>query len=350
MQPKASDVPADAGELVKQYRDLIRRLVIKRGVPAQDADDATQFILTRMIERNVLGMYDPSKGTFRNFVCAQASVYANGQRDKVLRKATRELLIADSPVDGEDGGTSWADTFGGLAACDDYSYIDAEEWVTRMRAHLASIPPRSLDDACDLVAVFDELLREIHVHGQYSRDELCARFSIGATTAAAWITRLREIMAGAGDGLPSVPVQHEVGGVVLTLADIRSAIKILREARGIMVRQPLAKAGHPLGSAPDVRWYHPFSKAERKAYPDAVEVDPQTHQAPADHVKRAVIHGLERMLGIALADEPAPVEAAPEPEATPVDEFEATMWRYIKDAQEMDRVLALARRAFAVSV
>jgi hypothetical protein len=86
-----------------------------------------------------------------------------------------------------------------------------------------------------------------------------------------------------------------IGGVNLGPADIQQAIDILEGAKGIMVRQPLQRADHPLGSAAP-GWYHPFAQKEIAVYPAELMLTPGTHSTPTAHVKTAVIHRLRRML------------------------------------------------------
>ena len=42
-------------------------------------------------------------------------------------------------------------------------------------------------------------------------------------------------------------------------------------------------------------------------------------------------------------------EPDPEP-LTPEEEFEAALWRHVRDVADLDRIKALAQRAYAVSV
>ena len=98
-----------------------------------------------------------------------------------------------------------------------------------------------------------------------------------------------------------------IGGVSLSAEQIAAAVKVLREAPGIMVAQPLAKAGHPLAGA-DKGWYHPFAKAEMKKFPGLVAA-PGRYAKPAGNVKAAVLHRLERI----LAESGAPGSGAPAP-------------------------------------
>jgi DNA-directed RNA polymerase specialized sigma24 family protein len=347
-------IPSDMGELAANYYDLILGMVRKAGIPDQDAPDSAQYILERLARTDVIGQFDPEHVTvhqgkavrtrFSTFLGAKVLLYCRGERGRLGRRASHELQILDAP--SADG-----DPLAGLlgSACDDYSRLDAAEFTARMRERLAAVPPRSSRDTCDLVALFDELVAEVAETGGYSYAGIQARFGISGTTAGAWLSRLRAVL-GSALGRPAVTV----GGVTLTHEQAAQAVKALREAPGPMVAQPLRKAGHPLAQA-EKGWYHPFAAEEIRKYP-SLAVEPGTHRKPAGHVKIAVIHRLERILaeaGQPVPEIPAPRSAPddePEKPVTPEEEFEARLWRYIRDAGEMDELKALARRAFAVSV
>ena len=76
-------------------------------------------------------------------------------------------------------------------------------------------------------------------------------------------------------------------------------------------------------------------------------------------MKTAVVHRLERILaesGVEAPEQPVPevpVPVTPEPDPEPVspeEEFEAALWRGIRDVADLERVKALAQRAYAVPV
>jgi len=258
-----------------------------------------------------------------------------GKRDTLARRASHEVLLHDDT--GQDP-SSWFETFGGGVVDEDIAgRLDDQEFLRRMREHLATVPRRSPKDSCDLVALFDELVYEVRETGEISPAAVGERFGIGGTTVIAWVSRLRGILGTAGRELPA-PESHVVGGVKLSPADIRSAIEILRSAKGIMVKQPLARAGHPLSQA-TAGWYHQFSREEIALYPE-IAIDPQTHRKPAGHVKIAVLHRLERMLGLGEAAAPALEDA--EPELTPRDLYEAKLWAAgLRDPGVLEEILAM---------
>jgi hypothetical protein len=353
-------VPASTEEMCETYYDYVLHLVRKQGIPAQDAPDVAHDILLRCIERDVLGMFDPEyaishhgkaiPANFRTFLSTQVLLYVRGKRDALNRYSQREPLMCDRTV---DGGSTWVELFGGASEWDDYSFLSAEEFVTRMRAYLASLPPRSARDRCDLVQLFDVLVEQGWTHGHIDYAQLQAHFRISPTSAYTWVGRLREALAQAPETSqisPSAPVTTwTIGGVVCVEADLREALEVLKsKAGGIMVKQPLEKAGCALAVA-EKGWYHQFSAEEREAFPE-LEIDPATHKKPAGHVRKAVVHRLERMLAeAATPDEVMEVlatEVPDEPDA-PEDLLEAELWRLGASAAVVDRIKNLAQLAYA---
>jgi hypothetical protein len=302
----ALTAPASAEELWRDYGAYMRRLIRRGGVPDQEADDVLGNIVARLIERDVLGMYEPGrtavyggreiKVTFKAFLSSIVMQYVKGQRDKLGRLTARELLIADRPQD--EAGTTWAELFG-WQWFDDYSHLDAQQFINRMRAYLAMVPP---SETVGLLELFDELVREVQDAGEMTVKAVREHFGIPAAEAKARIGELRSAIESA----PEAPLPSwDVHGVTLGPLEVHGAIRALEEAKGIMVAQPLQRAGHPLKDAPK-GWYHQFSDGELELYPE-LKIDPQTHKKPAGHVKLAVLHRLRRMLAEATANLGSPV-------------------------------------------
>lgn len=370
----AFTAPESDDELVRQYLSYVTGLVRKLGIPAQDVDDVAQHIMIAELQAGVRVMYNPQytvkhggqvkRVSFRSFLSHRVSLRVRGQRDAINRRNRREPLLCDNPVD--ESGTTWVELFGGSAHWDSYPDLDTAEFISRMRDYLATVPRISAEDSCDLVALFDELVRQVHETGEVTAEGVQERFGVPDVVADAWLARLRQTMAGVGDTELPRPEPCVIGGVTLSLADIRSAIEILRSSKGIMVRQPLDRAGHPLAKCAPPDWYHEFSLAERRQFPE-LEMDPQTHKKPAGHVKLAVIHRLERMLGIGMADAPpevtapgggvaqlverpsplwdpsageSPVPAAPS-EPSPRELLEARLWRLGATPEDVMDILVL---------
>ena len=73
--------------------------------------------------------------------------------------------------------------------------------------------------------------------------------------------------------------------------DVYAAAVILQDAPGVMVRQPLARAGNPLAAMD----YHAIAQLEMAAYP-GIALPAGTRNDPTPHVKTAVLHHLRRVL------------------------------------------------------
>lgn len=330
--------PLNTEDLYRNYSGYVKGLVCRLGIPPQEADDVAADIMARFYERDLIGMFDPDKeierngevipAKFRSFLSHHVSLYVRGKRDALARRSHREMLIADQPV--EDGGTSWLDVFG-AAQWDDYSAVSADDFIARTRDHLARVAPRNSRDNCHLIELFDEMVRQVRETGAVSYPLIQEKFSISSTSAYAWVSWLRDCLEQPDD--LTAPVSHVIGGVTLTGADVATAIQILKSAKGVMVKQPLARAGHKLAGA-DTGWYHEITTAETALYPSLARV-PGTHTKPKDHVKQSVLHYFERLLG---RSEPEPVAAEPE-EPSAWDLLESELFQSGLEVQAVDRIL-----------
>lgn len=292
--------PSGPEELYQMYHDDVLRLVRRQrrrsgqpAISAQDAEDVVSEIMTRLLERDVISMFDPDRvfsyggrevpARFRTFLKSVVEQYILGQRDKLDRHDRREVLVYDQPV--TEDGFSWAEAFG-PAAEDDHADLAEAEWLQQARAVLAREDgPASARGKRDMLALFDELAIQVGRDGAISRDLLCERFGIAPGTASAWLARMRKILRteAASSVKLMLPARCEV-----TVAQAREAAAVLRSATGQpMVRQPLAEAGSPLQHMD----YHAIAAAEREAYPE-LEILRDDH-----HGLSAVIHYLERVIG-----------------------------------------------------
>lgn len=299
--------PSGADELFRTYFGYILKIVATTpAIPAQDAEDVAMEIMTRLLERDVLGMFDPGMtfhhdgqeipARFRTFLTAQVQLYVRGQRDKIGRQRKRELLIVDSPLgDDEDSGGSWADMF--TSTEDDLSGIDAAEWIRQARGFLAIVPRRSDQDSCDLVRVFDELVGQVSRNGSVSAAEAALSLGVSPSVMGRWITWMRQNLRQQA----VLSRRVTIGGEVYTAAHARQAVAILRGVKGApFVRQPLARAGSPLATMD----YHRIARSEQATYPECRV--PALHQGKghfAPHVLTAVVHHIERVLDPVLPSE-----------------------------------------------
>lgn len=82
-----------------------------------------------------------------------------------------------------------------------------------------------------------------------------------------------------------------IHGLYFDREDVNAAVAILQDAPGVMVTQPLARAGNVLAAMD----YHAIAQLEMAAYP-GIALPAGTRNNPAPHVKTAVLHHLRRVL------------------------------------------------------
>lgn len=299
MRDDGALAPSGPDELFRTYFSYIRRIVAGTpAIPAQDAEDVAMEIMTRLVERDVLGMFDPGMrfayegkqipARFRTFLTAQVALYVKGQRDKLGRQRKHEMPVLDAPVPGSDG-LNLIDLFGG--AEDDTSSLDAAEWIRQARSFLATVPRRSGQDRCDLVRLFDALIGQVARDGTVSTLETARQLGVNPSVMARWMQWMRQNLRQQA----ALSARVQIGGDTYTLAHCRQASSILRAVMqspaAPHVKGPLQRAGNPLWRMD----YHKIAQYERATYPEC-RVPPgkgKGHYAP--HVISAVLHQLERV-------------------------------------------------------
>jgi len=306
--------PADYDELTRLYgaelRSLVRSQLGFRSKP-EDVDDAFQYILTQFLATDVIGQYEPghlsnytgSPASFKAFIKAKAVLYCRGSREKLNRDAARELKIADAPVG--DGTDRWIDQFGGAVAWDDYAGLSDEDAYERLRAILAARPAGP--GQVSLVDLLDGLADRVDGGRPIGPEAVRKEFGFSRAETASYMKRLRAELKEAARR-----DTYEVGGMVLSASQVRSAIDALAAYNGHHVFPAFKVANHPLQHAGKT-WYVKFAKEEIRAFPE-LKQPPGGHFAGGhgNAVKAALIHRLERMLGGPVEGLESSVPAGPD--------------------------------------
>jgi hypothetical protein len=350
--------PSDSGDFWERDGGFVFGLVRKLlgpNVGAQDAEDAAAEIFERLLVaendqgQNILAQYSAGYTsartgkpvTWRGFLSGKVALYVRGKRESISRRNGREILLCDAEMG--DGGERWVELFGG-EIWDDYPSLTDAEFTDRMRDYLATVPD-AWDGPGSLFAVFNEIIERIK-----SGEKATQVAGLSRKDTARALARIREVLAEVGTKPAPAPIS--VCGVVLSPAEARDALDRLRGASGNHVHRALA--GHRLMAEGEKGWYHEFSRAELKAFPECA-VDSREGKiggAGAGHVKEAVMHGLARMLAGVPEPASAPIAAKVQPELP--DElsreelFEAELWRITGlDADRIDAIIAAAQKVYA---
>ncbi len=188
-----SAAPSSYDELFRNYYTFVVALVGKHGISVDNREDVANEILLRFYERDFLNEFNPAltfevngrivKARFKSFLSAFVVNYVRSHRDRQNLRAKREPLN----LDAGDPNTTWDSEH----YEDDYSGLYEEELVLKIREHLKTVPRKSRQDQCDLVALFDAVVQQVRVNGKYSVKELQARFGVSPTAIHTWLGWMR---------------------------------------------------------------------------------------------------------------------------------------------------------------
>lgn len=200
-------VPANYSELHRVYYGYVVGLVGNLGIEDQSREDVASEILLRFIERDFLNVYDPTKtfthegrtytARFKPFLSGFVRIYVRGHRDRQRRRMHHELMINDQffgAMEDSNANHSWFDVVADMLTDDMLDVEDRmveEVMVRRLRAQLATVPRRNKRDRCDLVALFDAIMDQVHTNGQCSVKELQAAFDVTSTSIHSWLNWMR---------------------------------------------------------------------------------------------------------------------------------------------------------------
>lgn len=322
--------PADYGELYEEYGAEIRGLVrVKLGPVAQpgDIDDAMQYIFQQFMVNDVLAQYKPGyvsdytgrPVSFRAFIMAKVPLYCKGIRETLGRRRGRELQFLDQP----DTETSCAlDVIG--AVTDEYLSL-ADGDMDALRERLAGYVPGPGGES--VLPLFEALAERFEQGQSVSAAAVRRQFGKTRDEANAWFETLKGALRDVPE--PAVPVSpvtpeapaapgiavdggYLLGGLVLSAYEVRAAADALKQSNGNQVLRAFKDFGHRLAGSGKT-WYLAFAEQVMRAHPE-LRNPPMRHcDGHFGRVKRALIWGLEELVG----DEP---EVMPEPKPAPVAE------------------------------
>jgi len=187
-----SAAPESYEELFKNYYPFVVGLVGKQGISLDNREDVASEILLRFYERDFLNEFNPElsfevngrivKARFKSFLSAFVVNYVRSHRDRQNLRVKREPLIVDAPA------TTLIDID---HYEDDYSSLYEEELVVKIREYLRTVPRKSRQDQCDLLALFDAVVKQVRMNGKYSVKELQAQFGVSPTAIHTWLGWMR---------------------------------------------------------------------------------------------------------------------------------------------------------------
>jgi DNA-directed RNA polymerase specialized sigma24 family protein len=202
-----STAPESYDELFRNYYSFVVGLVGKQGISLDNREDVASEILLRFYERDFLNEFNPNlsfevngktvKARFKSFLSAFVVNYVRSHRDRQNLRIKREPLIMDAPLlSHNDMVNNTIESTVPLIQAkniyeDDYSDLYEEEMVARIRNYLKTVPRKSRQDQCDLLALFDTVVHQVRMNGKYSVKELQAKFGVSPTAIHTWLGWMR---------------------------------------------------------------------------------------------------------------------------------------------------------------
>lgn len=350
--------PADLGEVFLEFGADIKRVVWRQLGPSarpQDVEDGVSYIFQQFVKNRVIEQYKPDYRSGytgepvkpKAFLMAKVALYCRGLRENLARQR-REVLMVDAPA-GENGATPWIDLVAGTR--DEYPSLEDGECMEWLRAALeARQPEPGRPPVLPLFDALAERFRQGKPVCPAAVRVVGRRFKMSGEESDAWFAELKEVLReAAGEQRMRVPdlspppeedapepevfeteefelepdpdAVFELGGMMLTEAEVRAAIDAQKSAPGNRVLPAWQDARHKLAGAGKT-WYLAFAKQVMKDHP-ALRTPKGGHYEGGHfgRVKAALIFGMERMLDAAP---PAAAPACPEPAP------DAAVWRELE--------------------
>jgi hypothetical protein len=380
--------------LFLEYGDEIRRIVWRHLGPAarrEDVDDGLQYIFQQFVKNDAMAQYESGRISdytgqpvrFKAFIMAKVPLYCRGLRETLTRRNGRELLVLDNAAGAhEEGGAQSTRVVDYLGTSDEYPSLAGSDAMDWLREELAARDPGP--SGLPVLPLFDALAERSADGKSVSAAAVRRQFGMSAEEAEAWFAELKDTLREVTSHRPVeapapapvvpdfVPMTAcepetaawfeelramasggvELGGLLLSLDEVRAAATALKNSRGNRVLPAFKDAGHRLAGAGKT-WYLGFAEAVMQQYPH-LRVPPRRHaEGHFGRVKQALIYGLERLVEDVPADAPVAepvVEAVTEtPSAALWAELESVITRLsgfdgdkVEAALEAVRLLAAA--------
>lgn len=202
--PERDFVPANFAEMYQHYYVYVLKLLVQQGIPHQDADDFAQVLFIKMSEKGLLESFDPQRAgsngrpaVFSTMLSGFVLKYAMGFRKRQAINSRREPNLVDQPTSmaqrvGPDssGMNSWIDVWGPIVE-DEYTDLHDEDFRCTVREALSEASTGRRDTRLDLVALFNEIDRQVMEDGRYDTGVLAEMFGVSRTTIHKWLEKLR---------------------------------------------------------------------------------------------------------------------------------------------------------------
>lgn len=194
-------VPESFEAMYEHYFTYVVHLVARFGIDYSNAEDVAQTILTKFFEKDALSDFDADykseqenarRAMFRTFLSGFVKAYVRHYIDRQRVQKQREGISTDAVVlfAFSDGPMTWLE-LNDPGVEDDHEELEDAELVTLIRARLAKLPPRGVQEQCSLPEFFEAVLVQTANGAKLDTGVLAAEFNVTRTSINNWLRKLR---------------------------------------------------------------------------------------------------------------------------------------------------------------
>lgn len=201
LTPLPTDVPTSFEDLFSAYYPYVVRLVTRKGISPQNAEDVAMTILTTFYEKDVLSDFDPQRTVvhqgkarttkFTTFLSGFVLIYLQHYRDRQNIHGRREPAIMNMPVgrQAENLSSEWGEVFS-APTVETYDSLFMEDLVNDISRHLGAIEESSRSRV-QMKEFFSRVLVMVNVEGSVNTATLAAEYKVSRESIRTWLLRLR---------------------------------------------------------------------------------------------------------------------------------------------------------------
>lgn len=193
-------VPTGYDQLFRHYYPYVSAMVRKFNVPESSRDDVAMMLVTKFIEKDMLGTFDPERldatgnpVKFSSYLSGFVVAYIRYYVEREYKEASRSPNLIDETTVTPSGELTWLD-LNGFTHEDDLSHVDYELMVDAMKEKLKTVPTKNKRDFHLLFSLMVDQLRE---KGRLNRRELAEMFEVSDSLISLWqkmmITHLQDL-------------------------------------------------------------------------------------------------------------------------------------------------------------
>lgn len=200
--------PHDYDDLTRHYFQMIRGIVARqKGIDPQDVDDRVQEIMVRVVDRDLISMYDPKKAfmtpdglkksRFAPLLRSFVKKYLRGIHETATAKAMRDAPSTRLEQPTSTGDT-WVEVYAPIEPDTALEAVETRMEFGRVYEHLDTIHvhedgvPFDFTQTLTLGRVLRAAMTDLELHGRFVRRRVAEELGVSDQSVTIWMRRIRE--------------------------------------------------------------------------------------------------------------------------------------------------------------